>query len=259
MRLLDAGADDYVTKPFGVAELVARAKALIRRRDGSQAPGPSRFGDVEVDTGEAHRSQGGPRRPPDADRVPAPAGAAAPARGRLDAPPAPRRGLGRDLRQQRHAARPHGKPAPQARVGPEPAEVDPDGALGRLPLHSRLTSRWRDLAPLFRTPSGLLSGRRSSMRPWSRTERRSAGASSRWPASPPARHRRLLPAGRARRGRRRLRRLRLLRPVRHGAVAGGREGLRYSAPDRGSPAPPSGAARRRRSRPASSWPLWRFR
>ena len=52
VRLLDAGADDYVTKPFGVAELVARAKALIRRRDGSQAPGGSRFGDVEVDTGK---------------------------------------------------------------------------------------------------------------------------------------------------------------------------------------------------------------
>ena len=50
VRLLDAGADDYVTKPFGVAELVARAKALMRRRDGSRAPGPSRFGDVEVDT-----------------------------------------------------------------------------------------------------------------------------------------------------------------------------------------------------------------
>jgi len=50
VRLLDAGADDYVTKPFGVAELVARAKALMRRRDGSRAPGPSGFGDVEVDT-----------------------------------------------------------------------------------------------------------------------------------------------------------------------------------------------------------------
>jgi len=50
VRLLDAGADDYVTKPFGVAELVARAKALMRRREPAQPPGPSRFGDVEVDT-----------------------------------------------------------------------------------------------------------------------------------------------------------------------------------------------------------------
>jgi two-component system, OmpR family, KDP operon response regulator KdpE len=50
VRLLDAGADDYVTKPFGVAELVARAKALIRRREGDRLPGPARFGDVEIDS-----------------------------------------------------------------------------------------------------------------------------------------------------------------------------------------------------------------
>jgi len=50
VRLLDAGADDYVTKPFGVAELVARAKALMRRREGDRSPGVARFGDVEVDS-----------------------------------------------------------------------------------------------------------------------------------------------------------------------------------------------------------------
>ena len=49
MRLLDAGADDYVTKPFGVAELVARAGALLRRHGRGEAPALSRFGDVEVD------------------------------------------------------------------------------------------------------------------------------------------------------------------------------------------------------------------
>jgi len=50
VRLLDAGADDYVTKPFGTAELVARARALLRRTEGrSDAVPVSRWGDIEVD------------------------------------------------------------------------------------------------------------------------------------------------------------------------------------------------------------------
>jgi two-component system KDP operon response regulator KdpE len=48
VRLLDAGADDYVTKPFGVAELVARTAALLRRTE-SRAPRAVRFGDVEFE------------------------------------------------------------------------------------------------------------------------------------------------------------------------------------------------------------------
>ena len=48
------GADDYVTKPFGVLELLARIEALIRRaghwREGmASIPAVERFGDVEVD------------------------------------------------------------------------------------------------------------------------------------------------------------------------------------------------------------------
>ena len=49
VRLLDAGADDYVTKPFGVAELVARAGALLRRTEVRAGPALLAFGDVEVD------------------------------------------------------------------------------------------------------------------------------------------------------------------------------------------------------------------
>ncbi len=40
---LDSGADDYLTKPFGVRELVARAAALMRR---ARAPAPAPDGDV---------------------------------------------------------------------------------------------------------------------------------------------------------------------------------------------------------------------
>ena len=46
---LESGADDYVKKPFEVAELVARARALVRR--GAAAPEETRIavGDLEVD------------------------------------------------------------------------------------------------------------------------------------------------------------------------------------------------------------------
>ncbi len=47
------GADDFVTKPFSVLELLARIEALLRRAQSSRTPPPAeqvvRFGDVEVD------------------------------------------------------------------------------------------------------------------------------------------------------------------------------------------------------------------
>ena len=50
VRLLDAGADDYVTKPFGVEELLARARALLRRLETrAEESALDSWGDVEVD------------------------------------------------------------------------------------------------------------------------------------------------------------------------------------------------------------------
>ena len=117
VRALEAGADDYVTKPFGPRELVARLQAALRRAGATpDEPMIAR-----------RRARGRPRRArrarrrrggaPDADRVRPAAHARPPPRAPAHAPRAARRGVGPRVRE-RHggAAHAHRQPAPQDRV-----------------------------------------------------------------------------------------------------------------------------------------------
>jgi two-component system phosphate regulon response regulator PhoB len=59
VRALDVGADDYVTKPFSPAELVARIGALLRRVGNLRLDAKLEVGGIVMDTAEFRVSRGG--------------------------------------------------------------------------------------------------------------------------------------------------------------------------------------------------------
>jgi two-component system phosphate regulon response regulator PhoB len=60
IRGLDTGADDYITKPFSMTELLARVRAVLRRIRPALAEDVASFGDIMVDR-SAHRVRRGPK------------------------------------------------------------------------------------------------------------------------------------------------------------------------------------------------------
>ncbi len=154
VEALDEGADDYVTKPFDMEELLARVRAAIRRSGGDGAPLVVESGDVRLDVTERTRHAGGRERTPDAHRV-AHRGGARAARG----PPgasgrAAARGVGTGLRpgDQLPARLPRPDPA-QARARSVEAHDVHHRSRHRVPAR-RLTSGQRSTAPASRSRQG---------------------------------------------------------------------------------------------------------
>ncbi len=63
VRLLDAGADDYLVKPFSISELMARIRVALRHRERGAASGTTEYrnGALEIDVSRRHVSLRGER------------------------------------------------------------------------------------------------------------------------------------------------------------------------------------------------------
>ena len=61
VQSLDLGADDYITKPFGMMEMVSRVKAVLRRSQPKQASGLLQLGELALDEGQHTVSVAGQR------------------------------------------------------------------------------------------------------------------------------------------------------------------------------------------------------
>ncbi|MFV1961372.1 MAG: response regulator transcription factor, partial [Acidimicrobiia bacterium] len=61
VKTLDAGADDYLTKPFSMKQLEARVRAVLRRGSAAVTDGPIRVGELMLDAASREATLGGDR------------------------------------------------------------------------------------------------------------------------------------------------------------------------------------------------------
>jgi DNA-binding response OmpR family regulator len=144
VQALDASADDYVTKPFGIGELLARVRAVTRRTQlaGEVAPVVT-IGRHTIDLAARSITGGDTEVRLTPDRVAAARAPAAASRQTAQpARPATRR-LGAAISHREQLPAPvHGPAAPQTRDRPRASAASADRAWHGLPLQA-LSSRWR--------------------------------------------------------------------------------------------------------------------
>ena len=131
VEALDAGADDYVTKPFGIDELLAGCARWPARATPADVQPDVTVGDATVDLAARGSRRDGERGAADADRV-APARGPAPQPGKLLSRRQLLRRCGvRGTRPPRQSARLHGPAAAEARGGPlAPAHLLTEPGMG---------------------------------------------------------------------------------------------------------------------------------
>ena len=132
VEALDAGADDYVTKPFGMDELLARMRAAVRRTPAAEAPPRVRLGDLVIDLA-AKRVTRQPAEPA------IPAGRA--------------RHRGRPARRDAGLGEGESRIRSEERTAASGADPQPEGDVRLTP------TEWHLLEVLLRNPGKLLSHR----------------------------------------------------------------------------------------------------
>ena len=146
---LDAGADDYLTKPFSTNELLARIRAVLRRKAPEALDAAVEVGALRLDPATRRVTRAtDARRQARPDRVPAAALPDDASRARAQPRPAARPGLGRPcLHRGAHGRRARQAPARGAGAGAVRAH-DRDRARRRLPADAAGRRRCRrDAAP----------------------------------------------------------------------------------------------------------------